>query len=144
MKKMLFTKLILLCVSLLFFASCSNMIDSAERADLEGEKTSASEQSAGKKVTFTGSVCVAGALPECFRQAELASPSHNSTSRSALPSFTIGTNYFYYVIASQKDGNGSVRINSIDNAEAFSLSSGVTFDLELSIGSWEIECGICD
>ncbi|MBE6354906.1 hypothetical protein [Treponema sp.] len=73
---------------------------------------------------------------------ELDSAFQSSVSRSALPSFTIGPEYYYYVSATQTDGSGSFTINSIEDLDFFDFSSGVTFALELANGNWNIECGV--
>ena len=134
-KRILFTKLTLLCVGLLFFASCSDLLGFQEG-------TSSARNGGNGKVIFNGSICVTGALPSSLNEichAELDSASINSSSRSALPSFTIGPEYYYYVTATQTDGSGTFNIN---NPSDFDTTNGVTFALELATGSWNIECGI--
>ena len=134
-KRTLITKLTLLCVGLLFFASCSALLGFQEG-------TSSARNGGNGKVIFNGSICVTGALPAALSHAELDSAPLNSPARSAIPSFTIGTEYYYYVTATQTNGSSSFSINSIDNSELFDTTSGVTFDLELTDGNWKIEAGI--
>ncbi|MBP3771431.1 MAG: hypothetical protein J6I53_01920, partial [Treponema sp.] len=119
-KRALFTKLTLLCAGLLFFASCS-MIGSAENAALKGETASASGQSSGQKFSFSGSICVTGALPASLCRAD----GDSVASRSALPSYNIGSEYYYFVTATQTDGSGTFSINSFNNPSDFDTTNGV-------------------
>lgn len=133
-KRALITGLPLLCAGLLFFASCSNLLDS--------QKEAASAQSGENgKVTFNGSICVTGVQPAAFSHAD-KSRNDSSVSRSALPSFSVTGSYYYYAEASQTDGSGLRSINSINNPDAFDTTDGVTFSMDLSVGTWKIECGI--
>ncbi|MBQ8680501.1 MAG: hypothetical protein IJ530_12180 [Treponema sp.] len=136
-KRTLFTKLTstLLCVGLLFFASCSDLLGFQEGA-------SSARTGGNGKVIFNGSICVTGAMPAALSHAELDSASQSSASRSALPSITIGADYYYYVTATKTDGSEPFNINSIDDSGSFDRSNGVTFALELATGNWNIECGI--
>ena len=134
-KRNLLSKLSLLCAGLLLFASCSNMLtskDAVTSAQVNGER----------KIIFTGSIDVTGTLPEELTNTEINSVSFDRAFRSALPSFTIGSNYFYYVDATQTDGNSSVSINSISNPDVFNTPNNLTFALELTLGTWNIEVGI--
>ena len=97
-KRNLLSKLSLLCAGLLLF-------DAVTSAQVNGER----------KIIFTGSIDVTGTLPEELTNTEINSVSFDRAFRSALPSFTIGSNYFYYVDATQTDGNSSVSIDSISN-----------------------------
>ncbi|MBB5219961.1 hypothetical protein HNP77_002350 [Treponema rectale] len=81
-------------------------------------------------------------IPCQARNDNISARNDSSVSRSALPSFTIGTEYYYYVTATQTDGSGSFTINSIEDSDFFDFSSGVTFALELTSGKWNIEAGI--
>ncbi|MBB5219963.1 hypothetical protein HNP77_002352 [Treponema rectale] len=155
-KRTLFTKPTLLCVGLLFFASCSDLLGFQEG-------TSSTRNCGNGKVIFNGSICVTGALPVSLNEtlnqvqgdshAELDSASlaqeipcqarnDSSVSRSALPSFIIGPEYYYYVTATQTDGSGSFTINSIEDLDFFDFSSGVTFALSLGSGTWQIISGV--
>ena len=136
-KRTLFTKLTLLCAGLLFFASCSDLLGFQEG-------TSSARNGGNGKVTFNGSICVTGALPVDLSHATESSHADGDSvaSRSALPSFTIGADYYYYVTATKTDGSDPFNINSIDNSELFDTTSGVTFALELATGNWNIECGV--
>ena len=136
-KRALFTKLTLLCAGLLFFASCS-MIDSAENAALKGETASASGQSSGQKFSFSGSICVTGALPASLCRAD----GDSVASRSALPSYNIGSEYYYFVTATQTDGSGTFSINSFNNPSDFDTTNGVIFALSLGSGTWQIISGV--
>ena len=129
------TSLILFFLSAVIFASCSNMLAS------QGESSSARGCETGS-VVFNGTISVTGALPVDLSHAELDSVSQSSVSRSALPSITIGDDYYYYVTATKTDGSNPFNINSIYNSELFDTTSGVTFALELATGNWNIECGI--
>ena len=131
---------ILLVVSLLAI-SCSNMLGS------QGESSSARGCETGS-VSFTGTISVSGALPAALSHAdeschaELDSASQSSASRSALPSFTIGNEYYYYVTATQANGSDSVNKNSLSTPNPFTTTNGVTFALPLTNGNWNIEAGI--
>ncbi len=117
----------------LIFASCSNLFTSQESLP------------SNTKIHFTGTLCITGALPESLNQVQgdsYAELDSASLSRSALPSYNIGNEYYYYVTATQTDGSGTFNINSIDNSDSFNTSSDVTFALELTTGKWDIECGI--
>ncbi|MBQ8681122.1 MAG: hypothetical protein IJ530_15430 [Treponema sp.] len=129
------TSLILFFLSAVIFASCSNMLAS------QGESSSARGCETGS-VVFNGSICVTGALPAALSHAELDSASQSSASRSALPSFTIGADYYYYVTATKTDGSSALNINSLSTPNPFTTTNGVTFALELPTGNWNIECGI--
>ncbi|MBQ9281299.1 MAG: hypothetical protein IJ207_03775, partial [Treponema sp.] len=124
-KRTLFTTLTLLCAGVLFFASCS-MIDSAENAALKVETASASGQSSGQKFSFSGSICVTGALPASLCRADGDSVS----SRSALPSVgetSLSQMDYYFVTATQTDGSGTFSINSFNNPSDFDTTNGVIF-----------------
>ena len=135
-KRTLITGLTLLCAGLLFFVSCSNLLDSPKEA-------ASSQSGENGKVTFNGSICVTGIQPAAFSHAD-ESRNDSSVSRSALPSFSVTGSYYYYADATQTDGNGSVSIDSISNPDAFNTSDALTFAIELAIGTWEIEAGIKD
>ena len=168
-KRTLFTKLTLLCVGFLFFASCSDLLNSHD------ESSSARGGETGS-VVFNGTISVSGALPAALSHATESSHADESrhadeschaeldsaslaqeiprqarndntsarndsvASRSALPSFT--TDHYYYVAATQANGSGSVNINSLSNSTSFTTTNGVTFALKLTNGSWNIEAGI--
>ena len=139
-KRTLFTKLTLLCAGVLFFASCS-MIDSAENAALKVETASASGQSSGQKFSFSGSICVTGALPASLCRADGDSVS----SRSALPSVgetSLSQMDYYFVTATQTDGSGTFSINSFNNPSDFDTTNGVIFALSLGSGTWQIISGV--
>ena len=139
-KRTLFTKLTLLCAGLLFFASCS-MIDSAENAALKVETAFASGQSSGQKFSFSGSICVTGALPASLCRADGDSVS----SRSALPSVgetSLSQMDYYFVTATQTDGSGTFSINSFNNPSDFDTTNGVIFALSLGSGTWQIISGV--
>ena len=128
-KRTLFTKLTLLCAGLLFFASCSDLLGFQEG-------TSSARNGGNGKVIFNGTISVTGALPAALSHAELDSASQSSASRSALPSITIGSDYYYYVTATQTDGSGTFSINSFNNPSDFDTTNGVTFALSLTNGNW--------
>ena len=121
---------ILLVVSLLAI-SCSNMLGS------QGESSSARGCETGS-VSFTGTISVSGALPSSLCRAD----GDSVASRSALPSFTIGNDYYYYVTATQANGSDSVNKNSLSTPNPFTTTNGVTFALPLTNGNWNIEAGI--
>ena len=127
------TSSLLIFLFTLIFASCSNLFTSQESLP------------SNTKIHFTGTLCVTGAIPSSLNEtchAELDSASQSSSSRSALPSYNIGNEYYYYVTATQTDGSGTFNINSINDSGSFNTSSDVTFALELTTGKWDIECGI--
>ncbi len=155
-KKALITKLTLLCSGFMLFISCSNMLAS------QGESASARGCETGS-VVFNGSICVTGALPSSLnesRHAELDSASlaqeipcqarndntsarnDSVASRSALPSYNIGIDSYYYVTATKTDGSEASNINNLSNSTSFTTTNGVTFALTLTNGSWNIEAGI--
>ena len=117
----------------LIFASCSNLFTSQESLP------------SNTKIHFTGTLCITGALPASLNETCHAELDSASLSRSALPSITIGSDYYYYFTAKQTSGGNSIiSDNSIDNPSAFpSTGTGsVCFALELTTGKWDIECGI--
>ncbi len=122
--------------------SCSDMFS------FQTGESSLRNSSETDRIIFNGTISVSGAFPAALSHAnedchtELDSASQSSVSRSAIPSFTIGTEYYYYVTATQTDGSGSFSTNSIDDSKVFDTTSGVTFFLELTNGNWKIECGI--
>ena len=136
-KRTLITKLTLLCVGLLFFASCSDLLGFQEG-------TSSARTGGNGKVIFTGTISVSGALPAALSHATESSHADGDSvaSRSALPSITIGDDYYYYVTATKTDGSEPFNINSLSTPNPFTTTNGVTFALELATGKWNIECGI--
>ena len=138
------TSLILFFLSAVIFASCSDMLASHEESSsVRGCETGS--------VVFTGTISVSGALPASLNETLNQGDRNNASgrvqgdsssqgaSRSALPSITIGDDYYYYVTATKTDGSETVSRNTPSD---FDTTNGVTFALTLTNGNWKIEAGI--
>ena len=128
----------------LFFTSCSNLFeeelpvvenqndDSANAQPTESQTSSAANASA-EPVSVTGQICLSGALPDF----SIDSQEPQTDSRSALPSFTTGTDGDAQYFAFAKSGGMTM------NATFGTGASATTFTLLLIPGrEWIITCGL--
>ena len=148
---------VLALVLALIFSSCENMSDNGPASFLLPlvQTTQTAGQASSQKATIIvrGTVGVGGALPDEVSakvSALNASIAAQGVSKSAQPELKIGKaegdDYYYYVTATQQDGERKiVSYGRDDNGAGGAFvggTNGVSYALPLTEGQWIIECGI--